>query len=149
MRIPSTPEVEARTRIDKLVTNYNRVLQALASGRLVGDPSNPNKAAAPLGGFDDPSAKITIGNDFVNANVNMRAAVLIHEAAHFVDAACSHAASELPVPDGSPITDSFGKKVNPSGKNYAQLDLNLHVQNAYSFAQCAMHNGLGRDQRPP
>ena len=81
--------------------------------------------------------------------MNMRAAVLIHEGAHFVDAKCSHAASEQPPPDGSPIEDQFGLAVNPTKKNYAQLDFNLAMQNAYSVAQCAMHNGLGFDKRPP
>jgi len=40
-------------------------------------------------------------------------------------------------------------KVNPAQKNYAQMDFDLAIQNAYSFAQCAMHNGLGVDRRPP
>jgi hypothetical protein len=30
-----------------------------------------------------------------------------------------------------------------------QLDFNLAIRNAYSVAQCAMHNGLGFDKRPP
>jgi hypothetical protein len=152
VRIPAIPDVESKARIDKLIDMYDRILQAFAqmgTGRLVGDPTVGHKALAPLGGFNDSKAVITIGSDFANSNPNMRAAVLIHEAAHFVDAACSHAASELPALHGSPITDSFGKMVNPSGKNYAQLDFALHLQNAYSFAQCALHNGLGVDKRPP
>ncbi len=47
------------------------------------------------------------------------------------------------------MNDPFGTAVNPNRLNYAQLDFNLHMQNAYSFAQCAMHNGLGIDKRPP
>jgi peptidoglycan hydrolase-like protein with peptidoglycan-binding domain len=151
VNIPVVSETEAKDRIDKVTKIYNRILLVFAelpTNRLVGKPASTDKASAPLGGFD-LGLNITIGSDFANSNENMRAAVLIHEAAHFVDTACSHAASEQPAPDGSPIEDAFGKKVNPSGKNYAQLDFSLHIQNAYSFAQCAMHNGLGRDQRPP
>ena len=92
---------------------------------------------------------MTIGKDFANANANMRAAVLIHEGGHFADVNCSHAASELPAPNGTPISDSFGLATNPSQKNYVQLDFDLSIRNAYSVAQCAMHNGLGTDKRPP
>ncbi len=150
--ITSVSETETNHRLGKITAVYSRIQQALGqmmTGRLRGDPSAPDKASAPLGGFDVPDAAITIGSDFINCNTNMQAAVLIHECAHFVDAACSHAASELPPPNGSPITDQFGKAVNPRAKNYAQLDFDVAIRNAYSFAQCAMHNGLGFDRRPP
>jgi peptidoglycan hydrolase-like protein with peptidoglycan-binding domain len=150
VNIPSIPDTDATDRIDKIIKLYQGILKVFGLGmkRFQGDPNNPNKAIAPLGGFDNDQM-ITIGKDFANSNTNMRAAVLIHEGAHFVDANCSHAASELPSPDGSPITDVFGQTVNPTGKNYAQLDFNLAIRNAYSVAQCAMHNGLGFDKRPP
>ena len=99
--------------------------------------------------FDIAGQVITIGRDFHDSNANMRAAVLVHEAGHFADASCSHAASEQPAPQGSPITDKFGTVVNPGRLDYAHLDFELHMRNAYSFAQCAMHNGLGVDKRPP
>lgn len=150
VNIPAVSETDATDRIDKIVTIYRDIQKvfALGTSRMQGDPSNPNKAIAPLGGFAR-NEKITIGKDFADANANMRAAVLIHEAAHFVDARCSHAASEQPAPSGSPITDAFGLQVNPAGKNYAELDFSLAIRNAYSVAQCAMHNGLGIDKRPP
>ena len=153
IRIPATQDTEARARIDKINGTYTLILQALgeiAKGkRVVGDPSLRDKAQAQLGGFSDPKYSVTIGNDFSNANPNMQTAVLIHECAHFVDAACSHVASELPAPGGSAITDRFGLAANPSGKNYAQMDYSLAIRNAYSFAQCALHHGLGTDKRPP
>ncbi|HET7544440.1 MAG TPA: hypothetical protein VFK05_31430 [Polyangiaceae bacterium] len=152
VRIPENTDVVATTRIDRITSTYTLIRQALGvlvTGRLVGDPALPSKAQAPLGGFTIADTSVTIGNDFHNSNSNMRAAVLIHECAHFVDGNCSHVASELPAPNGSPISDSFGLKANPSQKNYAQMDFDLAIKNAYSFAQCAMHNGIGFDRRPP
>ena len=138
-------------KIKQMFVKIQRVLGAIGPGstRVMGNPGVPDKALAPLGGIDIPTAFVTIGSDFHNSNANMRAAVLIHEGGHFADASCSHAASEQPSPNGSPIVDCFGTAVNPGKLNYAQLDFNLHMQNAYSFAQCAMHNGLGIDKRPP
>ena len=150
VNIPSVSESDAKDRIDQIIELYKTIQQIFATGtsRMVGDPNDPNKALAPLGGFA-AGKMITIGKDFNNANPNMRAAVLIHEGGHFADVKCSHAASELPAPNGTPISDSFGLATNPSQKNYAQLDFDLSIRNAYSVAQCAMHNGLGTDKRPP
>jgi hypothetical protein len=150
VNIPTVQESEAKDRIDKIIELYRALVKIFGTGtsRMVGDPNNVNKATAPLGGFA-AGGVITIGKDFANANPNMRAAVLIHEGGHFADVNCSHAASELPAPNGTPIDDEFGKKTNPSQKNYAQLDFDLSIRNAYSVAQCAMHNGLGFDKRPP
>jgi hypothetical protein len=150
VNIPSVEETESKDKIDKIIELYRALLKVFGTGttRMVGDPNNSNKATAPLGGFGRGGV-ITIGQDFANANANMRAAVLIHEGGHFADANCSHAASEQPAPDGTPISDEFGIRTNPSQKNYAQLDFDLSIRNAYSVAQCAMHNGLGFDKRPP
>jgi hypothetical protein len=152
VNIPNVSESVARDRLLQIKRMYGkiqRVLTVIATDRIVGNPGVPDKALGPLGGFDIPTQVITIGRDFHNSNANMRAAVLIHEGGHFADASCSHAASEQPSPNGSPIEDRFGTAVNPGRLNYAQLDFNRHMQNAYSFAQCAMHNGLGIDKRPP
>ena len=154
VNIPNVSDSVARDRLRKIRLMYNkiqRVLTVIATDRVVGNPGSPEKALAPLGGIDNPSAFITIGRDFHNSNANMRAAVLIHEGGHFADASCSHAASEQPAPNGSPLDpkDRFAAAVNPGRLNYAQLDFDLHIQCAYSFAQCAMHNGLGFDKRPP
>lgn len=154
VNIPGVAQSVAIDRINKIRLMYlkiQNVLNAIGPGsnRVIGNPGVPDKALGPLGGFDIPGQFITIGSDFHNCNANMRAAVLIHEGGHFADASCSHAASEQPAPDGSPIEDRFGTAVNPGKLKYAQLDFNLHMQNAYSFAQCAMHHGLGFDKRPP
>ncbi|MEO8653483.1 MAG: peptidoglycan-binding domain-containing protein [Ramlibacter sp.] len=152
VNIPNVIESEARDRLRKIKSMYlkiQRILTVIATDRIVGNPGVPDKALGPLGGFDIPTEVITIGRDFHNSNGNMRAAVLIHEGGHFADASCSHAASEQPAPSGAPILDPFGTAVNPGRLNYAQLEFKLHMQNAYSFAQCAMHNGLGVDKRPP
>ena len=150
VNIPAVSETEANDRINKIIELYKTIVRVFGTGttRMVGDPNDPNKATAPLGGFA-AGGVITIGKDFANANANMRAAVLIHEGGHFADAKCSHAASEMPAPNGTPISDSFGLATNPTQKNYAQLDFDLSIRNAYSVAQCAMHNGLGTDKRPP
>lgn len=156
VNIPNVSEEVARGRLLKIKQMYikiQRVLTVIGPGstRVLGNPGVPHKATAPLGGIDIRNAVVTIGRDFHNSNANMRAAVLIHEGGHFADRTCSHAASEQPDPNGSPldIDDEFAALVNPGRLNYVQLDFNLHVQNAYSFAQCAMHNGLGIDKRPP
>jgi|ERR1035437_4289508 hypothetical protein len=150
LNIPAISETDAKDRIDKIIELYQTIQKIFATGtsRMVGDPNDPNKALGPLGGFAAGNM-IMIGKDFANSNANMRAAVLIHEGGHFADATCSHAASELPAPNGTPISDSFGLATNPSQKNYVQLDFDLSIRNAYSVAQCAMHNGLGTDKRPP
>lgn len=156
VNIPGVSKSVASDRLDKIRQMYvkiQRVLGAIGPGstQVLGNPGVPDKATAPLGGINFPSQFVTIGADFHNCNANMRAAVLIHEGGHFADATCSHAASEQPAPNGSPLDlkDTFAAAVNPRRLNYAQLDFNLHMQNAYSFAQCAMHNGLGFDKRPP
>jgi len=156
VNIPGVSKSVASDRLAKIRQMYVKiqgVLGAIGPGstRVLGNPGVPDKATAPLGGINVPSQFITIGADFHNSNANMRAAVLIHEGGHFADASCSHAASEQPAPDGSPLDpkDRFAAAVNPGRLTYAQLDFNLHMQNAYSFAQCAMHNGLGFDKRPP
>ncbi|MCZ2153697.1 MAG: hypothetical protein LC114_07325 [Bryobacterales bacterium] len=151
VNIPVVEESTAKDRMDKIIALYEGLQKVFATGttRMVGDPNNPHRATAPLGGFGRKGSVITIGKGFDISNLNMRAAVLIHEAGHFFDANCSHAASELPAPDGTAINDEFGLKTNPAQKNYAQLDFDLSIRNAYSVAQCAMHNGLGFDKRPP
>jgi hypothetical protein len=155
VNIPNVSDSVARDRLRKIKLMFSKIQRVLAvigpgSSRVLGNPGVPDKALAPLGGLDIPTQFITIGRDFHNSNANMRAAVLIHEGGHFADASCSHAASEQPAPNGTAMEDEgFGAVVNPGRLNYAQLDFNLHMQNAYSFAQCAMHNGLGIDKRPP
>lgn len=156
VNIPGVSKSVAVARLDRIRQIYVKiqgVLNAIGPGstRVLGNPGDPAKARAPLGGINNPADFVTIGADFHNSNANMRAAVLIHEGGHFADASCSHAASEQPAFDGSPLdpSDTFAAAVNPGRLNYAQLDFNLHIQCAYSFAQCAMHNGLGFDKRPP
>jgi hypothetical protein len=150
VRIPAKTDLTSMARIDRIAGTYRRIQQALARmpANLAGNPARPVKAEAPFGGMDHAGSVITIGYDFVNSSPFMRAAVLVHEAAHFVDPICSHAASEMPPPNGTALTDPWAKSVNPAGRNYAQLDYGLAIQNAYSYAQCALHNGVGYDKRP-
>lgn len=72
-----------------------------------------------------------------------RTAVIVHEAAHFVERQVGHSASELPVPDGSPVNTTG----NVSGHNYAQMTPQDAFENAYSYAQFALHAFMGRDYR--
>jgi hypothetical protein len=152
INIASQTDVVASSRLSSVSQMFDLILQALGvlGTRMKGDPNVSDKAVAPLGGFRIPGEVITIGKDFVGAgsSPNLKAAVLIHECAHFVEAKCGHVASERPAPNGTAITDANGKVTNPSAKNYGQMDFDLALRNAYSFAQCAAHCGLGVDQRP-
>lgn len=85
-----------------------------------------------------------ISNDGLFPNGPLfRTAVIVHEAAHFVDQQVGHSASELPADDGSPVTTTG----NVSGHNYAQMTSQEAFQNAYSYAQFALHAFMGRDYR--
>ncbi|MEZ4650095.1 MAG: hypothetical protein R3E97_15155 [Candidatus Eisenbacteria bacterium] len=139
----------ARSRLEKVDRIYSRVLLVLGNPPYVGNPKESSKALAPMGGYDYPNAKIIIGAGFVKpgTSASMKAAVLVHEGAHFADSRCGHVATERPDPSGGPMTDDIGKAMNPTKKNYAQMDFDLAIQNAYSFAQCAAHCALGFDSR--
>ena len=103
VNIPAISETDAKNRIDKIVELYQTIQRIFATGtsRMVGDPNDPNKASAPLGGFAAGS-NFTIGKDFANANANMRAAVLIHEGGHFADAKCCTPRRNCPPPTAPP-----------------------------------------------
>jgi hypothetical protein len=62
----------------------------------------------------------------------MATAVIVHESAHYVDRTIDHFASELPAFAGSPVGAGHSK-------NYDQLNADEAKQNAYSYAQFALH----------
>ena len=70
----------------------------------------------------------------------MATAVIVHESAHYVDKTIGHFASELPPLAGSPVGAGHTK-------NYDQLNADEAKQNAYSYAQFALHMKLSFDKR--
>jgi hypothetical protein len=117
-----------------------------------GAPSVTYFAQAKLGGNrfkNDPvrgpiDGRIEFGPRYLKGKQFFQAAVIVHEAAHFADATVSHLASELPSPDGSPV-DGPGHIGNT--KKYSQLNADESMQNAYSYAQFALHMKVGFDKR--
>jgi hypothetical protein len=117
-----------------------------------GAPSATYFAQAKLGGNrfkNDPvrgpiDGRIEFGPRYLKGKAFFQRAVIVHEAAHFADATVSHLASELPAPDGSPV-DGPGHTGNT--KKYSQLNATEAMQNAYSYAQFALHMFVGFDKR--
>ena len=70
----------------------------------------------------------------------MATAVIVHESAHYVDKTIDHFASELPPLAGSAVGAGHSK-------TYDQLDADEAKQNAYSYAQFALHMKLLFDKR--
>jgi hypothetical protein len=69
----------------------------------------------------------------------MATAVIVHESAHYVDNNIHHFASELPAFHGSPVDGNT--------KKYDELNADEAKQNAYSYAQFALHMKLRFDKR--
>lgn len=88
--------------------------------------------------------RIEFGPRYLKGKQFFQRAVIVHEAAHFADSTVSHLASELPAPDGSPV-DGPGHTGNT--KKYSQLNADEAMQNAYSYAQFALHMKVGFDKR--
>jgi hypothetical protein len=70
----------------------------------------------------------------------MATAVIVHESAHYADRTIGHFASELPPFAGSAVGTGHTK-------NYAQLNADEAKQNAYSYAQFALHMFKRFDKR--
>lgn len=125
---------------------YQRILLtlALADSIFIDDPTTGDFANAFLGGFHEPShpqhGRIRFGPAYLNKGVLFQTSVIVHEAAHFVDHKIDHFASELPAPNGTPVGQ--GKT-----KNYVQLTPFEAANNAYTFAQFALHCFMGFDKR--
>jgi peptidoglycan hydrolase-like protein with peptidoglycan-binding domain len=106
-------------------------------------PATPTSpfADASVGGFNFAGVRITFRTRFPGCGPNTRAAMLVHEGAHFCGAAneIDHFATEWPAPDGAPQ----GK----STRNYAQLTTSEAMRNAASYAAFAIHAAFGVDHR--
>jgi peptidoglycan hydrolase-like protein with peptidoglycan-binding domain len=101
-------------------------------------------ADAPMGGLHFPGTPhnfITFRPGFVSCGPNCRAAMLLHEGAHFVGGTneIRHFAMEFPFPNGAPQDGST--------RNYAQLLTSEAIRNAASYAAFAIHTGTGTDSR--
>jgi len=104
-------------------------------------------ADAPMGGFQfpgTPSNHITFRQGFLNCGPNCRAAMIVHECAHFVGglSVINHFATEFPVPQGAP--QDLGVR---AGRNYQQLHTGEALRNASSYAAYAIHAATGTDSR--
>lgn len=113
--------------------------------------SGPNLAKstfadAPMGGFQfgPPSNRITFRQGYLTCGPNCRAAMIVHECAHFVGglSVINHFATEFPIPQGAP--QDLGVK---AGRNYQQLHTGEALRNASSYAAYAIHTATATDSR--
>jgi hypothetical protein len=133
-----------RSRIGQLIITYRTIAGVIANAQqeFVEDLNdNTAFAKAVQGGLNasNPSdKKIRFCPPYLTLGPLFRTAVIVHEAAHYVDANIRHFASELPAPNGTPVDSS---------KNYAQLNFDEARRNAYSYAQFALHSRMNFDKR--
>jgi hypothetical protein len=124
-------------------TVLNQALTFLRSG-----PNLPNSifADAPMGGFQfgPPANHITFRQGYLTCGPNCRAAMIVHECAHFVGGfrVINHFAAEFPLFQGAP--QDLGVK---AGRNYQQLHTGEALRNASSYAAYAIHAATGTDSR--
>jgi len=134
---------------------YNNIADTLSQANRLfvdGAPSAPYFGLGPLGGTrykDDPkmadsSGRMWFGPNFLKGKRLFQTAVIVHEAAHFADQTIDHWASELPAPDGWPVD---GALHTGNTKKYSELTSTQAMQNAYSYAQFALHMFMGFDKR--
>ena len=102
-------------------------------------------ADAPMGGFQLSGTKfnhITFRPGFLTCGPNTRAAMLIHECAHFVGGlnVINHFATEFPAPQGAPQGKGHSR-------NYQQLLTGEALRNASSYAAYAIHTATSQDSR--
>jgi hypothetical protein len=102
-------------------------------------------ADAPMGGFQLPHTQfnhITFRPGFLNCGPNTRAAMVVHECAHFVGGlnVITHFAMEFPVPQGAPQGKGFTR-------NYQNLLVGEALRNASSYAAYAIHAATLQDSR--
>jgi hypothetical protein len=103
-------------------------------------------ADAPMGGFQfgPPSNRVTFRQGYLGCKENCRAAMIVHECAHFVGGinVINHFAREFPLFQGAP--QDLGLK---AGRNYQQLHTGEALRNASSYAAYAIHAATGTDSR--
>ncbi len=135
--------------LQELIRLYGLMVRTYADAQTIflDGPATPDSpfADAPMGGFQLPGTqfhRITFRPGFVNCGPNTRAAMLVHEGAHFVGGIneISHFAMEFPAPDGQ----AQGKG---NVRNYSQLLTKEAMRNASSFAAFAIHAATGTDHR--
>ena len=92
-------------------------------------------ADAPVGGFDVPGSKFTVRTQFPKVGPMCRAAMLVHEGAHFCGGSGAtsviHFAHEFPIPNGTPQ--------DTGTNNYANMPPSEAMRNAASYAAFAIH----------
>jgi hypothetical protein len=86
----------------------------------------------------DPLKKIFFCKPYLGKGPLFQTAVIVHEGSHFVRSQIGHVASELPKFDGTPVGSSH---------NYAVMTYDEAFQNAYSYAQFALHAFKKTDYR--
>lgn len=157
---PPQPIVEIINKhfhFDRLKANHAFYLQKLRNvfklsldvlgdaDRFFQEGSGQGFADAPMGGFHFKNSPlfnhITIRAQFPPCGPNARAAMLVHECAHFVGFVneIRHFAMEFPEPNGAPQ--------DGSAHNYAQLTPDEAVLNASTYAAYAIHVTTGIDSR--
>jgi hypothetical protein len=102
-------------------------------------------ADAPVGGFQFPHTRfnrITFRPGFAGCGPNTRAAMIVHECAHFVGGlnTIDHFAMEFPVPNGQP-------QGRGHTRNYQNLLTSEALRNASSYAAYAIHAATLTDSR--
>jgi hypothetical protein len=103
-------------------------------------------ADAGMGGFQfgTPPNFITFRQGYLGCAENCRAAMIVHECAHFVGGLnwINHFAKEFPLFDGEP--QDLGLRAK---RNYKQLHTDEALRNASSYAAYAIHAATGTDSR--
>jgi peptidoglycan hydrolase-like protein with peptidoglycan-binding domain len=131
--------------IDRIVAVYKRMLQVFADpGKFYSEgPETANSpfADASVGGINFPNVRMTFRTKYPTCGPNVRAAMLVHEGAHFCGAAneIGHFAMEFPAPAGKPQDGST--------RNYEQLTTSEAMRNASSYAAFAIHAFFMQDLR--
>lgn len=157
---PNDPDIQIINKhfhFDRLKNNHSWYLQKIRNVfKLSADVLNnaakyfqegpgDGFADAPMGGYHFKNSPIfnhiTIRREFPPCGKNARAAMLVHECAHFVGFVneIRHFAREFPAPDGEPQ--------DGSRHNYSQLTPDEAVLNASTYAAYAIHAATGTDSR--
>jgi Putative peptidoglycan binding domain len=93
----------------------------------------------------DNPGRMFFCREYLQTGPLTRVVTIVHEAAHYVDAAIDHFASGVPFPNGRPLTGTNGQL---HARNYAQLTPDEARQNASSYAGFAIHVAKRQDTRP-
>jgi hypothetical protein len=132
------------------IFSFIEIAISRADDLFVDDLVKDDFAYAYLGGFNMDKTQMTGQIHFCQRYLKlgplMQTAVIVHECAHYADGTIDHLASELPAPDGWPVNGVLAGHTANS-KKYSQLNADEAKQNAYSYAQYALHMKMGFDKR--